>query len=259
MTKNALQPLLALGALAMLIAATPSHAEAKAAGPKATFIKGDVDVAPQADPTHSARVKRGQEIAGGTIVKTGENARAELTFPDGSVVRVGPGAELKVGAVAFDGKTKEVHVEAQLVAGEAWAKVAKLVGKDAKFQMKTENAVAGVRGTIFRVNVDKDEATVVKVYNGAVAVAAPLLPDSASANVGPIDSNRKQIAAPFSEVNKKEFEHLLGQMMQVRITKAGVAAATPQAFTAEEDSKQEPEWVRWNQERDAGKSSEKSQ
>jgi hypothetical protein len=135
-----------------------------------------------------------------------------------------------------------------------------LVGDDSKFQVKTQNAVAGVRGTIFRVNVDKDEATVVKVYNGAVAVAAPMLAGAdTTADTGPISSDRKPIPAPFTEVSKKEFEHILGKMMQVRIAKgASVSAATPVQFTQKEDEASEPEWVRWNSSRDAGKDTEKS-
>lgn len=245
----------AMGTLVLLGAAV---AEA-GAQPKATFIKGDVSVF-VGGATEGARLKRNQEVAPGSTVKTGDGARAELTFPDGSVVRVGPGSALKVEAAAFNGKSKEVQVEATLVAGQAWAKVAKLAGDDPKFQVKTNNAVAGVRGTVFRVNVDRDEATVVKVYNGAVAVAAPIIAASTATDTGSaVNPERKPIAAPFQEVSKKEFEHLLGKMMAIRIPKnTPVSAAAPAPFTSEEDSQAEPEWVRWNAERDLGKDSEKS-
>lgn len=256
-----LAPLLAAGALALFAAQAEAGGASK--GPaKVTFLKGDVSAAVadgKAEPAF-ARAKRGQELAPGTLVKTGEGARAEITFGDGSVVRIGPSAELRIDGAAFDGKTKEVKVDATLVAGQAWAKVSKLVGDEAKFQVKTQNAVAGVRGTVFRVNVERDEATVVKVYNGAVAVAAPLMTGGEEpVATGPIDPNRKPIAKPFTEVSKKDFEHLLGKMMQIRITKGGsVSQAAPAPFTEEEDSKAEPEWVRWNNARDAGKDTEKS-
>ena len=257
-----LAPLVAAGALALFAAHAQAGSGPKGAA-KATFIKGEVTAGASADgkaePTF-ARVKRGQELVAGSILKTGEGSRAEITFSDGSVVRVGPSAELKLDGASFDGQSKEVKVDATLVAGQAWAKVSKLVGDESKFQVKTQNAVAGVRGTVFRVNVERDEATVVRVYNGAVAVAAPMLTGSEEPEVtGPIDPNRKPIAKPFTEVSKKEFEHVLGKMMQIRIGKGGtVAAATPTPFTEEEDTKAEPEWVRWNSARDAGKDTEKS-
>lgn len=251
---------LALGAAAaVVLLASTIEAGPAAQVPKATFIKGDV----QAGPAGAlAKLKRGSIIAAGSVVKTGDGARAELTFPDGSVVRIGPSSELRLDAAAFDGKTKTVKVEAEVVGGSAWAKVATLVGQDAQFKVKTQNAVAGVRGTIFRVNVESDEATVVKVYNGSVAVGgAPAYlgsnnDDACKAN--PIKCNRKEIGAPMQEVDVKQFEHLLGTMMQIRIGATGVKAAAPEAFTAEQDAAAEPEWVRWNNARDAGKDSEKS-
>jgi hypothetical protein len=247
------------GAAALALAATTTEAGPPTAAPKASFVKGDVTAG--APGATAGKVKRGQQLAAGDTIKTGEGARAELTFPDGSVVRIGPSSELKLESASFDGKTKQVKVEAEIVGGTAWAKVATLVGKDAQFKVKTQNAVAGVRGTVFRVNVDKDEATVVKVYNGSVAVAGGgmLKPDDdPECKANPIKCNRKEIGPPMVQVDVKQFEHLLGQMMQVRIGKEGVSAAVPAAFTAEDDAKEEPEWVRWNNARDAGKDSEKS-
>ena len=44
-------------------------------------------------------------------------------------------------------------------------------GGEARFEVKTENAVAGVRGTTFRVDAASDKLVVVRVYSGTVAVA----------------------------------------------------------------------------------------
>jgi len=254
---------LALGAtVAVLLVASSLEAGPPPPAPKATFVKGDVTAGPVGGTL--AKIKRGGTIPGGSTIKTGDGARAELTFPDGSVVRIGPSSELKLEAAAFDGKTKSVKVEAEVVGGQAWAKVATLVGNDAQFKVKTQNAVAGVRGTVFRVNVDQDEATVVKVYNGSVAVGgAPAFLGSGDGNTeackaNPIKCNRREIADPMQVVSVKEFEHILGTMMQIRIGANGVKDAAPEAFTAEQDAAAEPEWVRWNSERDSGKSAEKS-
>lgn len=250
------------GVAALALTATTLSAAAPQGAPKATFVKGDVTAANAAGAF--AKVKRNQQLEAGGVVKTGENARAELTFPDGSVVRIGPSSELKLTGAAFDGKTKAVKVETELVGGEAWAKVATLVGNDAQFKVKTQNAVAGVRGTVFRINVDKDEATVVKVYNGSVAVGgAPAFlgsGDNKDCKENPIKCSRKEIEPPQGKpITAAQFEHMLGEMMQVRIPKGKQAAdVAPTPFTAEEDNKGEPEWVRWNNARDAGKDSEKS-
>jgi hypothetical protein len=252
---------LIVAALVMLAAGVVDADAPAAGGPKATFVKGDVQSS--VDGKTWTRLKRGSDVAPGSHVKTGADSRAELTFTDKSVVRVGPTSELKVDTAAFEGKSNEVKVEATLVAGEAWAKVAKLASDQSKFQVKTANAVAGVRGTVFRVNIDRDEATVVKVYNGAVAVAAPLIASEqlVADNGSPIRTDRKEVKPPMAEVTKAQFEVLLGKMMQVRIAKdraATDAAPVPTQFTDDDDKKGEPEWVRWNSERDSNKSTEKS-
>src|SRR5438105_671215 len=110
----------AFAGAAFLLPASMATAGGAAGKPKATFVKGDVDSSTDGGTTWS-HVKRGSEVTPGdkSLVKTGDNSRAELTFPDGSVVRVGPGSQLKVEGAGFDGKTKEVKVEATLVAGEA--------------------------------------------------------------------------------------------------------------------------------------------
>lgn len=220
-------------------------------GPKAAFVKGTVEHAPSADAKKWKKLKKKRKVPVGHFVRTGEGARAELKFPDGSVVRIGSASMIHVDGSAIDGKTKAVKVEATLVGGKVWANVSKMVGSDARFQVKTQNAVAGVRGTVFRVNLDKDQATVVKVYNGAVAVSnSPFFTNKAegSGAVGPIRSDRKQIAPPFEKVSKKEWEQRVEKMMSVRVGPDGVMSQAS-SFSMEEETKkeaEEAEWVNWN-------------
>lgn len=248
-------PATMMGALALLLAADSSDA-AKDKGPQASFIKGDVEYGPSAEGPFE-RLKKKRSVPVGNFVKTGEGARAELKFPDGSVVRVGPSSMLHIAASGYDGKTKEVKVEANVVGGQVWANVSKMVGSEAKFQVKTENAVAGVRGTVFRVNLDRDKATVVKVYNGAVAVSnSPFFANEGAndtSGVGPIRKDRVQIAAPFEKVSKKEFEEVVERMMSVRVGPDG-SLSKPQPFTLEDEKKDagEAEWINWNLSCDQG-------
>jgi len=251
--------MLAAGAaFALLFVAVDTEAKG-AKGPKAAFVKGDVEVGDKADGKFKS-LKRNRRVEPGQFVRTGEDARAELQFDDGSVVRIGPASVLHVGQVGFDAKSKEVSVETTLVGGKAWANVAKLVGSEAKFKVKTENAVAGVRGTVFRVNIDRDKASVVKVYNGAVAVSnspffanAGAAPDPSDA-ISPIKKDRKLLAKnPFEQVSKKEFEQIVAQMMQVTVRADGsMEKAT--AFTMDQDKvdEAEAEWVNWNMSCDTG-------
>jgi ferric-dicitrate binding protein FerR (iron transport regulator) len=246
-------PALALGVGVALFSATELEAKDDQ-GPLASFVKGTVEVGAAADGKF-AKLKRNRPVGVGQFVRTGENSRAELKFPDGSLLRIGPSSLLHVQASSFNGKTQEVNVDATVVGGKAWAKVSKLVGSEAKFNVKSANAVAGVRGTVFRINVDQDDATVVKVYDGAVAVSnSPFFadkPDGKKAN-SPVDfEGRKQIANPFTEVSKKEYEQIVARMMEVRVGKDGTMSKAS-AFTSDADKLEDPDWVNWNVACDSG-------
>jgi hypothetical protein len=110
--------------------------------------------------------------------------------------------------------------------------------------VRTANAVAGVRGPTFRVDAAQDASVVVKVYGGAVAVAAGPVPRPAQGSPGP---ERRQVDGP-SEVTREQWERIVTSMMQVRVSAAGVPAE-PEAFALAGAGKDD--WEAWNRKRDA--------
>ena len=176
------------------------------------------------------------------IVKTAKNSRLEITLPDGSVIRLSSESRLLLENVLVSKKKKKKKFSFKLLLGKAWTKVKKLVSKDSSFEIKTKNAVAGVRGTTFRLDVEKDESTVVRVYSGAVAVA--VLPVYAKKHK---KGERVQVPGP-QEVSKKKWEEIvLKAMQEVRVTAAG-ELMPPREFSAEEEK--DDEWVMWNKKLD---------
>src|SRR5690606_10056756 len=99
-----------------------------------------------------------------------------------------------------------------LKGGSLWTKVKKAVG-GGKFEVSTERAVAGVRGTIFRIDADAlvkaargkgRRASIVRVVEGSVAVkpsAAIARTIKKAAPKGP----RVEVAGP-KEVSVDEWE-----------------------------------------------------
>jgi len=115
-------------------------------------------------------------------------------------------------------------------------------GPEDTFEVETENAVAGVRGTAFRVNRGTDRATVVKVYAGAVAVANPNVPQAQHK-----PGERVRVDGPKAVTQKQWEQVVLQQMQAVRVSATG--EMEQYAFTAQEEAADA--WVLWNQERDA--------
>jgi len=170
------------------------------------------------------------------VVTTGDGSRMELKLKDGSVIRVGPKSRLQLKDAYF-GKSGEKKFSAKLLFGRVWSKVSGLVGGDSKFEVETDNAVAGVRGTTFRVDASTDKSVLVRVYAGSIAMAGGALP-----NIEHEHGKRKQISGP-KQVTKDKWEKLVGKMMEMRVDASG-KPSEPAAFTAESDAKDE--WAAWN-------------
>jgi hypothetical protein len=124
-----------------------------------TFLEGPAAVAGSNQP-----LAVGSELHEGDTVQTGEGGRIEIALSSGSIIRLGEGTRLTLQA-AQPQKT----FSARLFAGNLWTKVHKLISGES-FEVETENGVAGVRGTEFRVEAAQGQPDLVRVYEGVVQV-----------------------------------------------------------------------------------------
>lgn len=187
-------------------------------------------------------VSKGDTLAEGESVKTGVKSRLELTLPDGSKVRFSEGTNFKVDALTF--REEERNLGIDVFFGKAWAKVAK-GKKGSRFEVKTPNAVAGVRGTVYRIDVNNDTSSLVRVYDGEVTVG------NLPAKIEDEGRRPKYISGPAEvpgphEVTREEWTYIVKSWQQIVISPKGIASK-PTSFTPEEDRN---EWVTWNQEMD---------
>jgi len=194
-------------------------------------------------------LKKSDKLMKGQEVKVGEKSRIELKYPDGTVMRFAELSTIKIDDITYDSKTQSKKVKVDLGGGKVWANVKKLVTADSKVEVKTVNAVAGVRGTVYRVNVDEDNSATVKVYDGTVAVAG--VPKEAAKPSGQFTApvpvaGPQQVPPPYHEVSMEEWTVIVKAMQQITVSPQGVASK-PQDFTPQQDM---DDWVKWNQERD---------
>lgn len=113
---------------------------------------------------------------GDTLVVTKGALKLELT--DGSIIALGDKSTLVINEAEFEGQERK-GFSGFLQGGSLWTKVKKALG-GGKFEVTTERAVAGVRGTIFRIDADSlvkaakggkgRKASIVRVVEGVVAV-----------------------------------------------------------------------------------------
>jgi hypothetical protein len=213
-----------------------------------TVIKGTARVYSKA-ATQGHVIKKGDRIKEDQEVRVAEKSRIEMRFPDGTVMRLSEKSSLKMSELTFNKKTESKNVTVDLEGGKLWAKVKKLTTPDSSVAVKTSNAVAGVRGTVYQVNVDEDKSALVKVYDGEVYVANP--PRDTSQPIDKVKAPHPvagphEVPPPVHEVSMEEWTVIVKAMQQITISPEGVASQ-PQAIDPKADA---DDWVKWNQERD---------
>jgi hypothetical protein len=234
-------------AAAVLAAGTTPAAPPRAPAGSVTFLAGD---ATRAAAGRTEPLAVGSPVHEGDLLETQRRTRLEVRLADGSVLRLGPSSRAAVQAAAFGRTVEERKVSAKLLVGKVWANVARAVGGEQRFEVQTENAVAGVRGTTFRVDAATDRSVVVKVYSGTVAVASGPIPRPEHEGALPVEAGgkpeRRQIAGP-REVTREQWERIVTSMMEVRVSPEGVATE-PESFGLAGAG--QDEWEEWNRERD---------
>jgi hypothetical protein len=171
-------------------------------------------------------LKQGAEVELDDTLRTGADGNVKLTLTDQSVLVLGPESELVVERAEFESQDRS-RVSLKLLVGGVWAKVKKAIaGSDSTFEVSAARAVAGVRGTIFRVDATplivgtrppKIRETVVRVTEGRVAVNAQVKKAAAKP---PPKGPRLEVPGP-TEVTAEEWEKRFVELQagrQVRIT-----------------------------------------
>ncbi|MBU0987316.1 MAG: FecR domain-containing protein [Proteobacteria bacterium] len=198
--------------------------------------------------TAAEPLSKGDFLSVGDRVETGKNSRIELKLPDGSYARYDEATTFELISAGFDTSQKQRDINISMIMGKTWAKVARLFGRRGNFSISTRTAVAGVRGTIYRLNVNEDNSVTVKVYWGEVLVNRQT---SAQPAVQPGMTQPTPVAGPHPvpgphPVSMEEWTYIVGALQQIDIRPDGTATK-PFRFNIQEDLN---DWVRWNQQRD---------
>ncbi|MFZ5470553.1 MAG: FecR family protein [Myxococcota bacterium] len=188
------------------------------------------------------------------VSKTG---KLKLALNDESVIILGEGAKLEIREAEFAGLERK-GFWGHLGAGKLWTKVKRALG-GGKFEVSTEKAVAGVRGTIFRIDAQtmvnaasgrKVAATIVRVSEGQVAVRPSSKVARSSGKKKPAATPkgpRREVPPPFQEISKDQWETLVAELQHNRQIAVGVdlwelseyeQAAKEDAFSKWVDSNQ---------------------
>ncbi|MCD4787623.1 MAG: FecR family protein [Desulfobacterales bacterium] len=204
------------------------------------------------DTAKAQDICKGDYLVSGDRVSTDKESRIELKLPDESFIRFDEETTFELVSVDFNEKTNNRNINVNMVLGKTWANVSKFLGEKGRFAVSTRTAVAGVRGTVYRMNVNKDNSVVVKVYWGEIDIRAP----SKVSYVEPAEKVMKPstIAGPHPvpgprPVSMEEWTYIVRALQQIVIRPDGTALK-PEGFDLAKDDL--VEWVRWNKRLDTG-------
>ena len=158
----------------------------------------------------------GALLHGGENVLTGPRSSASYRFADGTVLTQQAFSKLTFGRLAAYGKTGMVSTELSLDSGRLEASAAKQLAPAGGFRVKTVVAVAGLRGTDFRLNLAEGGKTLhSEVMKGEVDVAAHGREIRVQAGYGtvaqagkPPEAPRALLMAPAEEGLASLIDHL---------------------------------------------------
>jgi hypothetical protein len=112
-----------------------------------------------------------QRVGSGDTIRTGPGSSVDLNWVDGTRIRLASDTTMTVRSCQINQSSGTETSLFDLSIGKIWVRVLKLLSQKSKFEVHTPTATAGVRGTIFSVQVDGSGKTSVSVDEGAVAVS----------------------------------------------------------------------------------------
>ena len=200
-------------------------------------------------------LKKPKALSKGNLLTTGDRvttkikSRIEIKLPDKSIVRFDEKTTFVLESATYNKKTKKRDINVNMILGKTWAKVPKFSGSKGRFAITTKTSVAGVRGTDFRMNVNKDNSAVLKVYEGEVAVSKRKDTGSTGAKevklTKPTPVAGPQPVAGPRPVSMEEWTYIVRSLQQINIRPDG-SATKPFRFDIAADLN---DWVKWNQAR----------
>jgi hypothetical protein len=178
-------------------------------------------------------------------LRTTEESSAELLWANGGILRMAEQSTMTVTEQPKEENSTEPG--AKVLKGRVWANMQKISNTGKKFSIASPTAVAGIRGTVFRVDVGADSSTDVLVYEGKVAVGpGGAIKDSTKKDT----TGRKEVEGPGEvegpqEVTLEKWVTIVAGQ-QIRVEKTG----TFKTWQFDQSKDSSDTWVKYNLERD---------
>lgn len=247
--KNKMRVTLLAGLTVALVLVWCPPAESKTVNyAKVTYITGKAYKSKRENGSWST-LRNGHTVYGGYYIKTAKTGKVELTLPDGSQLRLAPNSKLFLESAQFTNSTPTRRYRARINYGRVYTRATPSRNRKSTFTVRSNTAVAGIRGTAFNTILLPDGSTRVRCFEGEVFVAT--WADYAQRYLSEpqkVDPNviwDAPVVEGPSVISEEEWVRVAQAMMSVTVGADG----TLQDPTAM-DSDDMDEWEEWNRKRD---------
>lgn len=131
-------------------------------------VTGDVEVLARGE-TEWKPAEKGMSLDEGYSIRSGPDSKAVAVFAEKIIMAIEAESEVDLEKLQKS-RRHGINFKMDLNKGQIWNDVGKLKTKRSKFYVETPQAVTGVRGTVFTVEISPDNTTKVGVIKGSVAV-----------------------------------------------------------------------------------------
>lgn len=193
-------------------------------------------------------------VASGERVRTMLRTRAEIELAKLELIRLAPKTTVDIVKLYEETQEKKTETELKVEEGDIWANIGSLE-ETSELLVGTTIANASVRGTVFRMNVQDDQTTELRVYKGQVDVSN--IPDTAEVeekeekktkSLAPRQIEGPKEVAPPKEVTLAQWTVIVREMQKLVITPDKKIKYHGEFKST--DREEQTDWVKWNQERD---------
>jgi len=158
-------------------------------------LRGTVSIVDKAGEVIDSRV--GAQAGEGAVVVTGTDGFVTFQLQDGSSFALPPASNLQLTLLKVQDFTHRPRTELTLRQGRITSEVTPFTVPRSQYQVQTPLAIAGVRGTRFRVRFD-DGASYSEVLKGVVAVQAERREQRLPADYGSVTASDHRQSAPVA-------------------------------------------------------------
>ncbi|GEM_PF-1518747 len=146
------------------------YAEEKSFEGSFTRIVGEVKIK-NASSTEWVSAEENMLVSRGDRIKTETGSEAEITFDEGTIIRLEPESSITINESILEEKTQLKKLVVKVNNGRVLSNLEKFTHPKSKFEIQGPGGiVAAVRGTEFVFEVSKDETVEVAVFGGMVGV-----------------------------------------------------------------------------------------